>query len=109
VDLLYPVGSGQGCQDRLVESGQEQLHLAAGHKPTQLIEIGAVMRFQPLEQRSREVQHERKEAPLGQTLQDGPVNILNVLLEDMIEVSDWLVQVQPKYEAYGGHVLSDHE
>ena len=55
------------------------------------------------------MQNERKEVTFGKPLQNRSINVLNVLLEDMIEVSDWLVQVQPKYEAYGGHVLSDHE
>jgi hypothetical protein len=61
------------------------------------------MLFQPLEQRSGEVQYQRKELALRQTLQDRPIDILDVLLEDIVEVPDGLVQVQPKYEPDRSH------
>ena len=55
------------------------------------------------------MQHQREEVALGQPLHDRPIDILDVLLEDMIEVADRLVQVEAEDEPDWSHALPYHE
>jgi hypothetical protein len=45
------------------------------------------------------MQHQREKATLRKALQNRPVDVLDVLLENMIEIADRLVQVQPEDES----------
>jgi hypothetical protein len=65
--------------------------------------------LQPLEQRAGEVQDEGEKTTLGETFDDGSVDILNVLLENVIEVADGLVEVKPENESDRSHALPNHE
>jgi hypothetical protein len=105
LDLLHPVGSWQGSEYRLVKSSEEQLDLPVGYQAPQQIQVRCVMPFEPLQQRPGEMQDEGEEPTLGQSLYDWPVDILNVLLEDVVEVADRLVQVKPEDEPDRSHAL----
>jgi hypothetical protein len=109
LDLLDSVCPRQGDQHRLVEPGQEQLDLAVAHQAAELIEISRVMLFEPLEQRSREMEHGRQKATAGQMLENGTIHVLEVLLEDVVKVADRLVEVEAKHEPDRNHGLAYHE
>ena len=55
------------------------------------------------------MQNQGQKVPLGEPLQNGPVDIADVLLEDVVEVTHRLMQVQTKDESNRGHALTDHE
>src|SRR5215212_12007395 len=55
------------------------------------------------------MQHQRNKVPLRQPLQNRPIDVLYVLLEDMSEVADRLVQVKPEHESDRRHASAYHE
>jgi hypothetical protein len=64
-----------------------------------VIEVRAVVDLQPLEERPRDVEHEREELPACEVVQQRTVDIRHVLREDVVEVADRLMQVQAEDEA----------
>src|SRR2546430_11992674 len=52
----------------LVESGQQKLDVTVRRQASDQVEVARVMRFQPFEQRARDVQRERKKASLHEPL-----------------------------------------
>src|SRR5439155_15279503 len=50
------------------------------------------------EQRSRDVQRERQEPPLGEPLHEGEVHVSQVVLEDVVEIPHRLVEVHAEHE-----------
>src|SRR5690349_14567599 len=99
LDLFHSIGSRQRGQYRLVEAGQQQLDLTIADQTAELVEICALMLFEPFQQRSGKVQHDRREAVSRQSFQDRAVDVADVLLEDVVEVADRLVQVKAEDEA----------
>ena len=107
-DLLEPVGPRQRGQDRLVEARQQHLEMPVGHVPADGVEPRRIVAFEPLEQRTGDVQGERKEPGSRGPLDEWPIHIAHVIRHHMIEVSHRLMQVEPKHKADGrGAVLHD--
>ena len=103
-DLFEPVGAGERREDRLVESSQQQLHAAIGGQPADHVEPCGVVLFQPLEQRTGDVQRQREEVGRGRALDDRPVDVAHVIGHDVVEIPDRLMQVQAEDESEGcGH------
>ena len=53
--LLDPVGGRERREHRLVEAGQQELDVTLRCQPTDQVEVGRVVRLEPLEQRPRDV------------------------------------------------------
>jgi len=68
-------------------------------QPSDQVEIGRVMGFEPLEQRARDVQREGEEASLGEPLDQRPIDVPQVIGEHMVEVSHRLMQMHAEHEA----------
>jgi hypothetical protein len=109
LDLLDAITSGQRSEHGLVESSEEELDLSVRHQPTELVEVGRIMCLQPFEERPRQVEHRGEELVGGKMLEDRSVYVSNVLLEDVVEVADWLVEMQAKDESDRSHRLPDHQ
>jgi hypothetical protein len=109
LDLLDPVGPGKRGEHRLVESGQQQLDPPVSHLPPEQVQVGGVVRFEPLEQGSGKMQHDRGKAAVGKVLEQRTIDIAHVLLEDVVEIPDRLMQVNTEDESNGSHELSDDE
>ena len=86
-------------EDRLVEAREQQLELARAREAGEPVEVCRLVRLQPLQQRSGQVQHGGEEVRLLQLVEQGTIDIVQVLAEDAVEVADGLVQVQPDHEA----------
>src|SRR4051794_31572557 len=71
--------------------------------PPQKIEISAVVGFEPFQQRPREMQYRRQKSPARQPFQDRAIHVGHVLLEHMIEVANWLMEMEAKNETDGRH------
>jgi hypothetical protein len=99
LDLLNPVAAGKRREHRLVKTGQEQLDLAVTYQAAELIEIASIVSLEPFQQRPREVQHSGEKLPRGQVLQQWAIDVLDVLLEDVVEIANWLVKVESKGKA----------
>jgi hypothetical protein len=67
------------------------------------------MGLQPFQQRTRDVKHGGEEVVSREPLQDRPIDVLDVLSEDMIEVADGLMQMETKHESDGIHLLAEDE
>ena len=54
------------------------------------------MGLEPLEQRAGHVQRQRNEAGLTRAFDDRPVDVTDMIGHDVVEIPDWLMQVQAK-------------
>ena len=97
--LLDPIGGDERREHRLVESGQQELDVTVRRQPPDHVEVARVVRFEPLEQRARDVQCEREKASLRQSLHERPVDVPQVIGEDVVEVPHRLMQVHSEHEA----------
>ena len=61
------------------------------------------MRFEPFEQRPAQVEDDGQELAGGQGVDQRTVDVLHVLREDVIEVADGLMEMEPEREADRGH------
>jgi hypothetical protein len=52
--------------------------------------------FEPLEQRTGDVQRQREEAGPGRALDDRPIDVADVISHDVVEIPHRLMQVQAK-------------
>ena len=64
-DLLQAVGAGEGGENRFVEAGEQQLHLAVRRKSPHQVQVAPVVRLHPLKQGAGDVQRYRERLPLG--------------------------------------------
>src|SRR2546425_5793749 len=101
-DLLEPIGAGERREDRLVESREQQLQPAFGGKPANHVEPRRVVLFQPLEQRTRDVQREREKPGGGGSLDNRPIDVAHMVGHDVVEIPHGLMQVQAKYKPQRG-------
>ena len=108
-DLLDAVGAEQRGEHGLVEAGEQNLDLAVGGQRTQAVEIGRLVLLQPLEERAGEVEHDGQKPAARQPVEQGPVDVLHVLGEDVVEVAHRLVQMQAEDEADGGHESAEDQ
>ena len=84
-----------------METREQQLELARTREAGEAIEIGGLVRLEPFQERPREMKHGGELVRLLQLVDQRPIHVVQVLAEDMIEVADGLVQVQPDHEAEG--------
>src|SRR3989449_6558641 len=70
----------------------------ARRQATDRIEVGGGVGLEPFEQRSRDVQRERQEPPLGEPLHQRQVHVPQVVLEDVVEIPHRLVEVHAEHE-----------
>ena len=82
-----------------MEARQEQFELARARQEREAVEVRWLMRFQPLQERPGQMEDGGEQVRFLQLVEQRPVDIVHVLAEDMIEVADGLVQVQPDDEA----------
>ncbi len=82
-----------------MEARQQQLELARAREDSEAVEVGRLIRFQPFQQRPGEVKHGGEEVRLFQLVDQRAIDVVQVLAEDMVEIADGLVQVQPDHEA----------
>jgi hypothetical protein len=106
LDLLHPIGTGERRQHGLVEPGEEQLHPSIADEPPEEVEVPSVVRLQPLEQRAGEMQDHGEKISSGKALQNRPIDVSDMLLEDMIEVADWLMEMEAEDKPECGHKLA---
>ena len=99
VDLLDAIVARQRDQHRLVVAGEQQLDFAGRDQLADQIEIAAVARLQPLEQRTRDVHDDRKELALHQRIEQRTVHVASVLLENVSEIADGLMLVDAEDES----------
>ena len=97
--LLDPIGGDERGEHRLVESGQQKLDVTVRRQASDQVEVARVMRFQPFEQRARDVQREREKPSLHEPLHQRPVNVAQMIGEHMVEVPHRLMQVHAEHEA----------
>ena len=88
---------------------QQHLDAAVCGEGAEPIEVGWLVVLQPLEQRPGEVQDHREEVSPRKPVEQGPVDVLDVLREDVIEVAHRLVEVQTEDEADGIHQAKTRE
>ena len=99
LDLLHAIRPRQRGEHRLIEAGEENLDLALRCERSQPVEVGGLVRLEPLEQRPREMKHDRQEATAGEPIEQGAIHVFDVLGEHMVEVADRLVDVESEYES----------
>src|SRR6266571_1764244 len=104
-DLLESIRTHQRREHRLVESRQQQLDVPVRRQATDRIEVGASVRLEPFEQRSRDVQRERQEPLCGEPLHEGEVHVSQVVFEDVVEVPHRLVEVHAEHEPHWIHQM----
>src|ERR1041385_2790699 len=96
LDLLEAVFPEQRNEDGLVEPREQQLHAPFAREPADQVEQSPFVRFEPLEQRTGEMDGNGEKLPLRQPLEKRPVHVAHVLLEHVIEISNRLVEVDPE-------------
>ena len=103
LDLLHPVAPGERGEHRFVEAAEEDFHLSVGGEPAQPVEVCGLVSLEPLEEGAGQVQNDREEPAIGEGVEQRPVDVLDVLREDVVEVADRLVEVKPEGEADRRH------
>jgi hypothetical protein len=59
---------------------------------------------EPIEQRSGDVEDDREKARACESVEQRRVDVIEVLLEDVAEISDRLMEVQAEDETDRGHI-----
>jgi hypothetical protein len=100
LDLLDPVLLPEGRKDRFIVSGQKKLQAPFGYELSHSIQVGDVVGLQPVQERSGQVEREGKKSSLDGLVEEGSVDLLQMLLEDVAEVAYRLMGVEPKRQIY---------
>jgi hypothetical protein len=98
--LLDTVLLQEGRKDRFIVSGQEKLQVPFGNQLPHSIQVGDVVGFQPIQERSGQMEREGKQASLYGLLEERLVDLLKMLFEDVAEVPYRLVGVEAKRQIY---------
>jgi hypothetical protein len=90
-DLRDLIGVRNGWQYGFIVSAPQKLHLSAPGQLAKLIEVLRVALFQPFEQNAGVMQAEPDAGMLEESLREGRVRLLVRFLDDVFEVSYWLM------------------
>jgi hypothetical protein len=97
--LFQAILPRQRGEDGLVEAGRQDLDLPVDREPSDQVEVTGLMRLQPFEQRPGDVQGDGEKLTLLDPLDERPVYVPNMLLEDVIEIPNGLVEVDAEDKA----------
>lgn len=92
-ELLLTIEARERRKHGLVEAGRQDLDLSIHRQPADLVEIGGLVFLEPLEQRSRNVQHDREEFALPDALDERTIHVPHMLFEDVVEIAHRLMEV----------------